>query len=252
MFKTVIALFCFYWWLGVAQADTVSTANCSPFSTQTNSLAGPTTATCSGQGPASSLGAQGSNFAAAQSDYGALTVQTGSMWALGSCPADCEPDSGAEAEFSQTAIFTGTDGSGTLVATFSFSNAQNPYQSAEASVDIAGTGELANGFDAPRVLTLTVSITFGAPVTISGSLSGSASDNDNDDPSNSLVLTDMQVLNANGNQIGDFTSLIQSDSADYVLSPEPGSFGPAFLGSGLLWYWRRSTVAIAKEQISLK
>jgi hypothetical protein len=52
-----------------------------------------------------------------------------------------------------------------------------------------------------------------------------------------FFLTDMQVLNMSGVMIDNFPTLIQADSAEYVLSPEPeflgfavGMFGCLLIG----------------------
>jgi hypothetical protein len=230
-------LFCFFlfWAPGAAQASTIATADCPPFSSQTNSSPDAVSASCAGGTPGNQYGSLATSYANAQVTYGAIIVTANTMWPLEGCDPGtyslgsgaCEPSSSATGEFTQTDTFMG-QGEGTLVVYYDMPAPGTVYGSASLDID----GFAASAYGGPSVIS--VPITFGVPVTIDATAEISASDQQS---YGYFYLTDMQVFSISGTMVDDFPTVVQADSAEYVLSPEPeflgfavGMFGCLLMG----------------------
>src|ERR1700677_443346 len=103
-------LFCFFlfWSPGAAQAGTIATADCPPFSSQTNSSPDAVSASCAGGTPGNQYGSLATSYANAQVTYGAINVTANTMWPLEGCDPGtygsgsgaCEPRARASGEVS--------------------------------------------------------------------------------------------------------------------------------------------------------
>ena len=228
-------------------ASTIATAGCGGQTSDTETI----TATCH-FGGASPTGASSYAVATATAGYNSLSAGADSMWCIGPGPGDpnCQPDGGSSASFTQTALFTGASGNGSLV----FSNITG-----YALVGTLWTGtayfqstrlfSTSSGQGIPQPQIITIPIVFGTPVTITGSVSAFATDSDGFPgiyPDMAvLTIGAFTVLDANGNTVQSFSGVAPLDSAFYnvetgiVSSPEPR----------LLWIVGIALVAIAARSL---